>query len=58
MAGEETKVSAEISGGMAQGVIGAGKVHVESQIIINYAQPSPAAEETPPEKPGVLPENP
>ncbi len=58
MAGEETKVSAEVSGGMAQGVIGAGEVHVGRLIINNYAQPGPAAEETPPETPGALPENP
>ena len=32
MAGEETKVSAEVTGGTAQGVIGAGEVHVERMI--------------------------
>ena len=58
MAGEDPKVGAEVSGGTAQGVIGAGEVHVGRLVINNYAQPSPAAEEAAPEKPGALPENP
>ncbi len=58
MSGEDPKVSAEVSGGTAQGVIGAGEVHVERLIINNYAQPSPAADKAVRTEPLVLPENP
>jgi hypothetical protein len=58
MSPKGAKVQAKVSGGTAQGVIGAGEVHVEQLVINNYAQPSPAPEETARADLGALPKNP
>ena len=42
MSGKDDRIQAEVSGGTAQGVIGAGEVRVERLVINNYAQPRPA----------------
>ena len=58
MSRKDAKVRANVSGGTAQGIIGASEVHVERLVINNYAQPSPVPEETARAQPGALPNNP
>ncbi len=58
MSRKDAKIQAKVSGGTAQGVIGAGEVHVEHLVINNYAQPSTAAGEKARAEPGELSENP
>jgi hypothetical protein len=58
MSHEDARIAAKVSGGTAQGVIGAGEVHVEHLVINNYAQPSPASGEEARADPGELSENP
>jgi energy-coupling factor transporter ATP-binding protein EcfA2 len=58
MSRKDVKIRAKVSGGTAQGVIGAGEVLVEHLVINNYAQPSPVPDEMARAETSALPENP